>query len=240
MATPLLAPSRRPSCYRGRRRRTWAPFAVAFAFVLAWACREKQVVLSTSASCTAWTCPVDVLQRCSASYSRFLVAQPVLAKSLTAGLIFGGADVAAQRIANELRTDWKRIGSATVVGFAFFGPAAHYWFKMILRMYPKNDIWSLLAKTAWGQVFFGPYITTVFFAAALWCQQSLSWQALQRKVAADLWPTLVAGCGYWPVVDLVGFAYMPEDYIPLFLNTASFIWTVYLAFQASRRSDKET
>merc|ERR1712224_564000 len=127
-----------------------------------------------------------------------------------------------------------------LVGLVFFGPAAHYWFKAILRMLPGSDLLSLLAKTALGQVLFGPYITIIFFAAALWCQRELSWAALKRKTAADLLPTLIAGCGYWPIVDFLSFKYVSEAYMPLFPNSASFVWTVFLAFQAARSSSSSS
>merc|ERR1712217_940913 len=102
------------------------------------------------------------------------------------------------------------------------------------RLVPGSDFPSLLLKTAMGQIFFGPYITTVFFAAALWSSRSLSASSLRAKVAADLWPTVVAGLGFWPLMDFIAFALLSEHYIPPFLNLCAFVWTIFLSWQAAR------
>ncbi|CAK0910998.1 unnamed protein product [Prorocentrum cordatum] len=145
--------------------------------------------------------PGGLLAAVGASYSQALVAHPIPAKSLTAGLLFAGADAAAQRIEAAKGLDKRRVGASAAVGLMFFGPAAHLWFRWVLRLVPGHGLLSLFAKTALGQVFFGPYITTVFFAASLWCNGELSVPMLRRKISADLWPTILAGLGFWPIVE---------------------------------------
>eukprot|EP00930_Biecheleria_cincta_P071188 TRINITY_DN58709_c0_g1_i1.p1 TRINITY_DN58709_c0_g1~~TRINITY_DN58709_c0_g1_i1.p1 ORF type:complete len:255 (-),score=25.48 TRINITY_DN58709_c0_g1_i1:105-869(-) len=172
---------------------------------------------------------------CGAVYGQFLAAHPVPAKSLTAGLLFGAADVAAQRIGSRAQPiDRKRLLVSSIVGLFLFGPSAHAWFYWVLRLVPGSGFLSLLAKTALGQVFFGPFITSVFFAAALWGSGSWSWSAFCRKMRADLWPTVAAGLGFWPLMDFIAFALLSENYIPPFLNLCSFVWTIFLSLQAAR------
>ncbi|CAE8585805.1 unnamed protein product [Polarella glacialis] len=172
-----------------------------------------------------------------AAYGSFLLGHPLTAKSITAGLSFTGADAAAQRIqtrGQNIGLDRKRLAVSGCIGLLFFGPSAHFWFNWILRLVPGTGLLSLLAKTALGQVFFGPYITTIFFAAALWSSGALTWSSLRDKLKADLWPTILAGLGFWPLMDFIAFGCLSEHYIPPFLNLCSFFWTIFLSWQASR------
>eukprot|EP00416_Gambierdiscus_australes_P044092 CAMPEP_0171100338 /NCGR_PEP_ID=MMETSP0766_2-20121228/52900_1 /TAXON_ID=439317 /ORGANISM="Gambierdiscus australes, Strain CAWD 149" /LENGTH=210 /DNA_ID=CAMNT_0011560153 /DNA_START=29 /DNA_END=658 /DNA_ORIENTATION=+ len=168
--------------------------------------------------------PPALLPGCSTAYSRFLAAHPLPAKSLTAGLIFAGADATAQKISGASTLSLKRVAISSAVGLFVFGPSAHLWFAWIFRLIPGNSLLDLLMKTALGQIFFGPYITVVFFAAALWGAGQLSWKALRAKVKADLWPTIFAGLGFWPLADFIAFALLSEHFIPPFLNMCSFVW----------------
>jgi protein Mpv17 len=183
---------------------------------------------------------VAACQNYGSAYGKFLAMHPVPAKSLTAGALFAGADVAAQRIERRTNIDKRRTLSSAAVGLIFFGPAAHIWFRFVLRLVPGTGLLSLLIKTALGQVFFGPYITVVFFAAALWSSGLLTKRALMTKVSIDLWPTVLAGLGFWPLMDFVAFAWLSEDFIPPFLNLCSFVWTIFLSWQAARSPPRES
>ena len=95
---------------------------------------------------------------------------------------------------------------------------------------------STLIKAALGQTLFGPVFTCVFFAATLVATRGLaaglrSWPA---KCQQDLLATQLAGLGYWPFVDLVSFSLVPIMWIPLFVNSASFVWTIFLSLRANR------
>ncbi len=177
-----------------------------------------------------------------ASYTAALNAAPILTKSLTAGCIFTASDVAAQSIApSDTGRDWTRTAVSGLVGLLYFGPAAHAWYEVVVGWFPDRTIRSTLTKAALGQMAFGPVFTCVFFAATLLSTRGLQglgqWPA---KVRQDLLPTQLAGCGYWPFVDLISFSVVPLIYIPLFVNFCSFIWTIFLSLKANRglKADK--
>lgn len=86
------------------------------------------------------------------------------------------------------------------------------------------------------RTFFGPTITSVFFAASLISVNGLlsglkQWPA---KCKQDLISTWAAGLCFWPFVDLVVYSLLPVAWIPLGYNVASFFWTIYLSLQAAR------
>ena len=93
----------------------------------------------------------------------------------------------------------------------------------------------VLAKALLGQVFFGPLVTIVFFAAAC-LQTKEGLRALPGKIKSDLIAVQIAGLGFWPFVDFLSFTLVPVQCIPLFINAASFVWTIYLSFLSRRPS----
>jgi hypothetical protein len=44
----------------------------------------------------------------------------------------------------------------------------------------------------------------------------------------------LGGVFYWPIVDLISYSLIPIKLIPLFVNMASFVWTIYLSLVANK------
>jgi Mpv17 / PMP22 family len=184
------------------------------------------------------------------SLARFYSAQiqhaPIRTKSITAGIIFGLSDYLAQRLENRSTSDSSadkkekksldltRLWTSVGVGFFYFGPAAHYWYEMIFRILPGTGLFSTLQKAALGQLVFGPSFTCIFFAASLWQAGKFTFANWGTKIRDDLPGAWVAGLGFWPLVDLISFSLVPKDYIPLFVNACSLVWTIYLSLVANR------
>jgi hypothetical protein len=177
-------------------------------------------------------------------YSSQIQRAPIRTKSLTAGVIFGLSDYLAQRLERPRRSDkqasqtvtldTKRLWTSVGVGLLYYGPAAHYWYETIFQILPGAGLASTLQKAALGQIVFGPAFTCVFFAASLWRSGKLTPQTWLRKVRDDLPAAWAAGLGFWPLVDLISYSVVPKDYIPLFVNACSLVWTIYLSLVANR------
>jgi protein Mpv17 len=185
------------------------------------------------------------------SFARFYSAQiqhaPIRTKSITAGVIFGLSDFLAQRLENRSSSrdetgekkekkalDSTRLWTSVGVGLLYYGPAAHYWYEMIFRVLPGTGLFSTLQKAALGQLIFGPSFICIFFAASLWQAGKLTLSNWGAKIRDDLPGAWVAGLGFWPLVDLISYSLVPKDFIPLFVNTCSFFWTIYLSLVANR------
>lgn len=196
----------------------------------------------------------SLLASAAKSYSGMLERSPILTKSATAGITFFLSDYLAQRIERrgnsgsgngnggsrtftqqqQRSLNWSRLLSATAIGFFYFGPAAHYWYEMIFRMLPGTTLASTMQKAALGQIFFGPAFTCIFFASSLLQAGKFSLPNWFRKIKVDLPGAWLAGIGFWPLVDFVSYGFIPVNYIPLFVNIMSLIWTVYLSLVANR------
>ena len=169
------------------------------------------------------------------AYGSLLQAHPLLTKALTSGVIFAIADICAQRIRGS--RDLQGTLVTALVGLLYYGPSTHYWYSELMPwLIPQSGVGGTLAKMILGQLLFAPAVTLVFFSAFLLSLQGPRGVAreLPTKVRRDLMPTLMAGWAFWPLVDLVSFSLVPPLYIPLCLNVASFLWTIFLAVQAAR------
>lgn len=199
-------------------------------------------ILSAMAPVTA------ILKLASAFYLRQLTLRPVVTKSLTAGIIFGLSDWCAQSIERGASDDAagapaplvpSRILTAFLVGLLFFGPAAHAWYGLVFRVLPSTSLASTLQKAALGQLFFGPAFNCVFFGAGLVQGGAFSFGAWGRKIRSDLPGVMASGMGFWPLVDFISFKVIPMQWIPLFVNFCSFVWTIYLSLVINRAKSTE-
>lgn len=176
-------------------------------------------------------------------YSQQLELRPIATKSITAGLIFGLSDYLAQRIdrtEKKEKLNVTRTLASALVGFLYFGPAAHYWYEMIFYLLPGTSLISTLQKAFWGQVIFGPSFTCIFFAAGLLQSGTFSLANLWAKIRSDLPGAWLAGAGFWPLVDIISFSVVPIKWIPLFVNFCSMIWTIYLSIVSNRSTSTKS
>ena len=169
-------------------------------------------------------------------YAVALLSRPILTKSFTAGFIFALSDYTAQKLnPDALPINWTRTLSSGLVGLLYFGPAAHAWYQTIFQILPGTSLVSTLQKAALGQLIFGPSFTCVFFAVSLLQARSFSLNNWIAKIQTDLPKAWIAGLGFWPLVDLFSYSIVPKEWIPLFVNFCSFIWTIYLSIVANQK-----
>ena len=203
---------------------------------------SKRLLLSGAAVISPLS---SALQAAATFYTQQLSARPIFTKSATAAIIFGLSDWVAQLIERKGEDDKKepvvfsRILSAFLVGLLFFGPAANAWYEMIFKVLPSTSLVSTIQKAALGQIFFGPTFTCVFFAAGLIESGTFSLGAWFSKIKNDLPGVWASGLGYWPLVDFISYKVVPVQWIPLFVNFCSFVWTIYLSLVANRGKGEE-
>ncbi|KAJ8609805.1 hypothetical protein CTAYLR_007179 [Chrysophaeum taylorii] len=159
-------------------------------------------------------------------YAKQLRSSPVLTKSATSATVFALSDACAQ----TLEGSWslQRFAMTSAIGGCYFGPAAHFWYEALSRLVPRNSLPWVAFKAILGQIFFGPLVTCAFFASA--CIQTQS--SFPAKVKADLLDVQLTGLAYWPFVDMLCLSLIPVPYIPVAINLASFLWTIFLSLRS--------
>lgn len=175
------------------------------------------------------------LTKVGAWYAVALGQHPIYTKSVTACGIFALSDYLAQRFEGIKQTDRKRTTASALIGLLYFGPAAHYWYEAIFRLLPGTSLVSTLQKAVCGQLVFGPAFTCIFFAVGLLQAGNFTVSRWLRKIQQDLPGAWLAGAGFWPLVDLVSYSLVPKEFIPLFINLCSLVWTIYLSKVANKQ-----
>jgi len=208
---------------------------------------DATLISSSRLALSAALSPISsVLATFATFYTRQLSARPIITKSLTAGVIFMASDYCAQLLERGDDDDeekaplvWSRMVTNFLVGLLVFGPAANAWYSMIFKMLPSTSLFSTLQKAALGQIIFGPAFTSVFFAAGMIQAGSFSVGAWLQKVQKDLPAVWASGLGFWPFVDFISYKVIPVQWIPLFVNFCSFVWTIYLSIVSNRSRGEE-
>lgn len=179
-------------------------------------------------------------------YSYSIQNAPILTKSITAGIIFSLSDWLAQRIVKihqqtqllqnttqivvEINgIQWSRIIASGIVGLFYYGPAAHYWYEWIFHLIPGMTFYDSFKKATLAQLLFDPIFTSIYFASSLIQVRQFTLYNWWIKIKNDLPGVTLAGIGFWPLIEIIGFTYIPKQYLPIFISCCSFIWTIYLA-----------
>jgi protein Mpv17 len=185
--------------------------------------------------------PMTLVHRFGQFYAKSLQSYPIRTKSITACAIFALSDIMAQRLeksdsssssSSSSSLQWSRIMASALVGLLYFGPAAHFWYEWIFRILPGTSLVSTLQKAALGQLIFGPCFTCIFFASSLLQSGTFSLSRWWDKIRTDLPGAWLAGAGFWPVVDLISYSLIAPQWIPLFVNLCSLVWTTYLVLKS--------
>jgi protein Mpv17 len=204
------------------------------------------LISSSRLALSAALSPISaILATFATFYTQQLSVRPIITKSLTAGIIFMASDYCAQLIERggddeeKAPLVWSRMLTNFLVGLLVFGPAANAWYSMIFKMLPSTSLFSTLQKAALGQIIFGPAFTSVFFGAGMIQAGSFSVGAWLQKVQKDLPAVWASGLGFWPFVDFISYKVIPVQWIPLFVNFCSFVWTIYLSIVSNRSRGEE-
>lgn len=187
------------------------------------------------------SCLTGALAALGKFYSSSLESSPVLTKSVTAGVLFAISDQMAQMLEMQRNkkpvslaaTNKKRSLFSGLVGLLYFGPMADLWYGWIFRTFPGKSMLSILQKAALGQFFFAPPLFCVFFAAALLQNGEFTLGNWVRKIKQDLVKGWLGGLGFWPIANYISYGYIPQKYIPLFVNLMGLVFNIYVSLIAN-------
>ena len=203
----------------------------------------------------------SIFQNILASYNKVLDLYPMITKAITSGLIMGCGDIICQVITNDddeddkrkdndpqlmknqvgIDIDWKRTLKFSFLGGVFVGPACHYWYGYLMRIFPANTNFAAFQRTVIDQLCFAPLFIATFFTALQILDDNdnpddsrTSFEKIKNKLEQDFWSTMQSNWALWFPAQLVNFRFVPGAYQVLFSNGISFIWNIYLSFVSFR------
>lgn len=177
--------------------------------------KSKSSSSSSSALKVAVVAP-EALQGAWTAYNEALEANPLLVKSVTAGVILGAADVTGQVI-EDVRSGKSSIGSsgsgsekldlARTARFAFFGlvlqaPWNHFYYQFLDGAIPPTEdplTPTTAIKTVIDQFVQAPIFTVLIFTF-LGFLEGKSMSAISEQLDRDYKDTMIANCKLLHVV----------------------------------------
>ena len=168
------------------------------------------------------------------AYNAALVSEPLITKAITAGVIIGAGDAAAQQL--ELRSKPGEFDTVRTLRWALFGlvlqgPWNHAFYQILdAALPPTPDPFTLvtLEKVGIDQFVQAPIFTVIilgFFATV----EGKGLAAFKEQVEQELGGILIKNWSVFLPATVINLAYCPPQLRVLFLNCVFFGWVVYLS-----------
>ena len=198
------------------------------------------------------------------SYLSALETDPLLVKSITAGVILGAADLSGQAIQQSLLTSKTTttttddstnnsltseksdggVDIARFARFAFFGfilqaPWNHFYYQFLDGALPPtaDPFTSTTAiKVLIDQFVQAPIFTVIIFAF-LGLLEGKSIADIKRQLDDDYVDTMLANWKLWVPATAVNIAFCPPILRVLFLNMVFFFWSIFLSLKLNKSED---
>ena len=176
------------------------------------------------------------------AYNMALETDPLITKSVTAGVILGAADLTGQLLENSLANDdEKDIDIARVARFAVFGlilqaPWNHFYYLFLDgALPPTEDPFTAVTfeKVVIDQFVQAPIFTVLIFYF-LGLLEGKNNEAIQKQLSDDYKDTMLANWKLWVPATAVNLAFCPPVLRVLFLNCVFFFWSIFLSLKLNK------
>jgi len=176
------------------------------------------------------------------SYNVALVAHPLTTKAITAGVIIGAGDSAAQLVERRGTTfDVVRALRWAFFGLVLQGPWNHYFYQLldgVLPPTPSPFTLRTLEKVGIDQFIQAPIFTIiilVFFAVV----EGKGLEFAMNQIKTELPSILVKNWSVFLPATVINIGFCPPELRVLFLNCVFFGWVIYLSLFLNQGSEVE-
>jgi peroxisomal membrane protein 2 len=198
-----------------------------------------------------------LLEDVLSSYLTALESDPLLVKSITAGVILGAADLSGQAIqqslllssvkddsGNDTSNGGKEVDIPRFVRFAFFGfilqaPWNHYYYQYLDNALPPTvDPFSTTTaiKVVIDQFVQAPLFTILIFGF-LGVLEGKTIYEIKKQLDDDYVDTMLANWKLWVPATAVNIAFCPPLLRVLFLNVVFFFWSIFLSLKLNKNDE---
>lgn len=190
------------------------------------------------------------------SYLGALEANPLLVKSITAGVILGAADLSGQAIQQAVAPkdatttttddDSSSVDIARFLRFAFFGfilqaPWNHFYYQILDGALPPTEdpfTSTTFIKVIIDQFVQAPIFTVLIFGF-LGVLEGKSLDMIKDQLDEDYKDTMLANWKLWVPATAVNIAFCPPILRVLFLNVVFFFWSIFLSLKLNKAEVEE-
>jgi hypothetical protein len=182
------------------------------------------------------------------SYNVALEQNPLITKSITAGVILGAADLAGQKLENynkEQDVDFS-IDFGRFIRFGFFGfilqaPWNHFYYLFLDGALPPTV--DPFTATTGIKVFIDQFIQAPIFTVIIFFFLGLlegkSVDDVKGQLERDYKDTMLANWKLWVPATFLNIAFCPPMLRVLFLNCVFFFWSIFLSIKLNKEDGEE-
>lgn len=180
-------------------------------------------------------------------YSEALVNAPLATNMVTGAALSVLADFISQKLVSSPKADstynFQRSLWMIPYGAVISGYLIYFWFGFLATLFPNARIsmLELVKKLVVNQLALSPFLSAFFFLFVIFTQTAPTvrmtgekWTAYKEKIVTDLWPTLVRGNIYWPIVQTINFRFIPSNLTVVWTNLCFVFWTTYVCLVGNR------
>ena len=174
-------------------------------------------------------------------YNYHLVENPIVTKSVTAGIIAFIADIVCQtyfpspedaKKPNE-RMNWRRTLNFTFLNGVIVSPIMHYWYGFLSVRIVGTNLLAAVKRVAIDQSLFAPTIIPVFLGGSLLLDGKAD--QIVDKLKNDWVDTVLSNYKLWIPAQLINFSVVPPPFRVLWANFIGFFWNIYLSKVANNQ-----
>ena len=191
------------------------------------------------------------------SYLHALETDPLLVKSVTAGIILGAADLSGQALQSAIAANADESGEidtttsggggvdvARFLRFAFFGfilqaPWNHYYYLALDgALPPTEDPFTATTgiKVVIDQFIQAPIFTVIIFSF-LGFLEGKNGDEIKQQLDDDYVDTMLANWKLWVPATFVNIAFCPPILRVLFLNVVFYFWSIFLSLKLNKTDE---
>ena len=196
------------------------------------------------------------------SYLQLLAEAPLPTKAVTAGLIIGSGDAAAQVIESSLVTsnsldpsseaersaevttaatgvDLTRLARWAAFGFFLQAPWNHFFYLALDGALPPTE--EPFTMTTATKVFIDQFVQAPIFTAVIFIflavVEGRGLNAGKRQIDEELFQVLLKNWAVFLPATIINLAFLPNELRVLFLNSVFFFWTIFLSLTVNANKD---
>uniref|UniRef100_A0A7S4UV45 Peroxisomal membrane protein MPV17 n=1 Tax=Ditylum brightwellii TaxID=49249 RepID=A0A7S4UV45_9STRA len=132
-------------------------------------------------------------------------------------------------VIKQAQRDWKRTGDVAITGLLYTGPISHAWYSILEKIVKaRGRCLNIAIKMLLDAVIFSPVAVAGYFTVRTALEGGDA-NAIQRKLNKKWRDAYLASLTFWPLANVVNFAFVPLELRVFFNNCLSFIWNGFLS-----------
>ncbi|GAB4850870.1 hypothetical protein Ancab_030171 [Ancistrocladus abbreviatus] len=175
----------------------------------------------------------DIVTEAWKKYLLQLQVHPLRTKAITAGVLAGCSDFAAQKISGVKKLQLRRLFLIMLYGLLYSGPFGHFFHKLMDKIFKgKKGNTTVAKKVIVEQLSSSPWNTILFMTYYGFIVEGRPWPLVKNKLRKDYPSIQLTGWKFWPIVNWVNYQYMPLQLRVLFHSFIAACWGIFLNLKA--------